>query len=60
MKVERLARPISPRRLEALAHSLLKASTLCAISTVSPGGRAHVNTAYFAWDDDLSIVWLSA
>jgi uncharacterized protein YhbP (UPF0306 family) len=39
---------------------LLDASTLCAIATVSPGGRAHVNTAYFAWASDFAVVWLSA
>jgi uncharacterized protein YhbP (UPF0306 family) len=42
-----------------LAHRLLDASTLCAIATVSPRGRAHVNTAYFAWSDNLQLVWLS-
>jgi hypothetical protein len=40
----------SPRsqRIATLAHKLLDASTLYAIATVSPGGRAHVNTDYFA------------
>jgi uncharacterized protein len=43
-----------------LARELLDTSTLCAIATVSKSGRAHVNTAYFAWDDELALVWLSA
>jgi uncharacterized protein YhbP (UPF0306 family) len=34
-------------------------STLCAIATVAPRGRAHINTAYFAWTPELEIVWLS-
>jgi uncharacterized protein YhbP (UPF0306 family) len=38
---------------------LLDASTLCAIATVAPNGRAHVNTAYFAWSADFNLVWLS-
>jgi uncharacterized protein YhbP (UPF0306 family) len=38
---------------------LLDSSTLCAIATVSPRGRAHVNTAYFAWSATLEIVWIS-
>src|SRR5207244_7797806 len=38
-------------RLAALARRLLEASTLCAIATVSPGRRAHINTAYFAWSE---------
>ena len=43
----------------AIARELLEASTLCAISTVGPRGRAYVNTAYFAWAPDLRIIWLS-
>jgi uncharacterized protein YhbP (UPF0306 family) len=46
-------------RLTRIARDLLDASTLCAISTVSRSGRPHVNTAYFAWDADLRLVWLS-
>ena len=46
-------------RLTALARSLLDASTLCAIATVAPRGRAHVNTAYFAWSEAFELVWLS-
>ena len=45
--------------MRAVAEELLEASALCAISTVSPGGRAHVNTAYFGWTPDLRIVWMS-
>jgi uncharacterized protein YhbP (UPF0306 family) len=41
------------------ARRLLDASTLCAIATVAPSGRAHINTAYFAWSPDLDLVWLS-
>lgn len=50
----------SAQRLMAIARRLLEESTLCAIATVSPGRRAYVNTAYFAWDTDLDLVWLSA
>jgi len=52
-------RRVSARRLHSVAEELLEASTLCAISTVSPGGHAHVNTAYFASAPDLRIVWPS-
>ena len=57
--ITRSRRRVSAARLRAVAEELLEASTLCAISTVSPGGRSHVNTAYFAWAPDLRIVWLS-
>jgi uncharacterized protein YhbP (UPF0306 family) len=46
--------------MAATARQLLDASTLCAIATVTPGRRAHINTAYFAWTRDFDIVWLSA
>jgi uncharacterized protein YhbP (UPF0306 family) len=57
--ITRSRRRVGAERLRSVAEELLDASTLCAISTVSPGGRAHVNTAYFAWAPDLRIVWLS-
>ena len=57
--IERSKRPVAAARLAAVARELLDASTLCAIATVAAGGRAHVNTAYFAWSDELELVWLS-
>jgi uncharacterized protein YhbP (UPF0306 family) len=59
MAIERSLRPIGTVRLARLASGLLDASTLCAIATVSPGCRAHVNTAYFAWSDRFDLFWLS-
>ena len=59
MAIERSTRPIAKARLATLARRLLDASTLCAIATVSPPSRAHVNTAYFAWSDRFDLVWLS-
>jgi hypothetical protein len=47
MAIERTSRSFSATRIARLAQELLDASTLCAIATVSPGGRAHVNTVYF-------------
>lgn len=59
MPIQRARRGIAKARLEALARELLDASTLCAIATVSPGGRPHVNTVYFAWSPRLDLIWLS-
>lgn len=59
MTIERSNRPLAAARIAATARQLLEASTLCAIATVTPGGRAHINTAYFAWSRDFEIVWLS-
>jgi uncharacterized protein YhbP (UPF0306 family) len=59
MAVERSKQPIGVRRMAATAQRLLDASTLCAIATVTPSGRAHINTAYFAWGRNFNLVWLS-
>jgi len=59
MAIERSRRPVAAARVAATARSLLGGSTLCAIATVAPGGQAHVNTAYFAWSNELELVWLS-
>jgi uncharacterized protein YhbP (UPF0306 family) len=57
--IARSKRRVGGARLRSVAESLLEASTLCAIATVSRGSHAHVNTAYFAWADDLRLIWLS-
>ena len=57
--MERSRRPLAAARLASAAESLLSASSLCAIATISPGNRAHVNTAYFAWNPEWDLVWLS-
>src|ERR671935_2259473 len=59
MAIELSKRRVAPGRLAAEARSLLEVSTLCAIATVTSGGQAHVNTAYFAWSDEFQLVWLS-
>jgi uncharacterized protein YhbP (UPF0306 family) len=50
---------VAVARIRSAAQQLLDAATLCAIATVSPRSRAHVNTAYFAWGRELELVWLS-
>ena len=37
----------------------MNAAPLCALSTVSPSGRAHINHMYFAWTDRFEVVWVS-
>jgi uncharacterized protein YhbP (UPF0306 family) len=58
--IERSSKHPASARLGEIARRLLDASKLCGIATVSPGGRAHINTAYFAWGPAFEIVWLSA
>jgi uncharacterized protein YhbP (UPF0306 family) len=59
MTIERSKRPLAAARIAAAARRLLDASTLCAIATVSNGGRVHINTAYFAWSRAFDVVWVS-
>jgi hypothetical protein len=37
----------------------MDASRLCALATVSTGGRAHINHMYFGWTDRFDVVWIS-
>ena len=60
MPIERSSKHPPSSRLAAIARRLLDESKLCAIATVSSGGRAHINSAYFAWGTRYEIVWLSA
>ncbi len=60
MPIERSSKHPPSSRLAAIARRLLDESKLCAIATASSGGRAHINTAYFAWGTRYEIVWLSA
>ena len=59
MAIERSTRGVASARLAELTRSLLDASTLFALATVTREGSAHVNTAYFAWAPTLELVWLS-
>ena len=59
MTVERRSRRFSSATLERVARRLMNASPLCALATVSPGGRAHINHMYFAWSDRYEVIWIS-
>ena len=59
MTVEGRARKFSSAQLGRVARRLMNASSLCALATVSPGGRAHVNHMYFAWTGRYEVVWFS-
>jgi uncharacterized protein YhbP (UPF0306 family) len=59
MAIERSNRRVAATRIVAIARQLLESSTLCAIATVTRNGAAHVNSAYFAFDRDFKVVWLS-
>lgn len=50
---------ITPSRLWRAVHRVLRESPLCSIATVTPVGRPHVNTAYFAFSEEMVLYFLS-
>jgi uncharacterized protein YhbP (UPF0306 family) len=57
--VEQRKHRFSSAKLERVARRLMNAAPLCALSTVSRGGRAHINHMYFAWSDRYEVIWIS-
>jgi uncharacterized protein YhbP (UPF0306 family) len=57
--IERRSRRFSSDRLERLARRLMNVAPLCALATVWPGGRAHINHMYFARSGAFDVVWVS-
>jgi uncharacterized protein YhbP (UPF0306 family) len=50
---------LTAARVQRTMRRILKKNALCAIATVAAHGRAHVNTAYFAYSDALDLYFLS-
>jgi uncharacterized protein YhbP (UPF0306 family) len=48
-----------PKDVQASLFRMLKDNVLCSMATVTPDHQAHVNTAYFAYSDDLELYFLS-
>jgi uncharacterized protein YhbP (UPF0306 family) len=57
--IERRSRRFSSDRVERLARRLMHAAPICALATVWPGGRAHINHMYFARSGAFDVVWIS-
>jgi uncharacterized protein YhbP (UPF0306 family) len=49
----------SEERVRQSVLSILDKNVLFSISTVTPEGRAHINTAYFSYSDKLELYFLS-
>lgn len=47
------------RRVLRSLYETLEESKLCSLATVSPAGRAHISTAYFAYSKSLAVYFLS-
>src|SRR3979411_1488088 len=59
MTIERRSRSFSSARLEAVARRLMNASPRSSLATLTPGGKAHINHMYFAWNERFEVVWIS-
>lgn len=61
VRVDGLEIPGSPSaaRVERSVARVLDNTVLCAWATVTEGGHAHINTAYFAWSAALELYFLS-
>jgi len=54
-----VAEEIPLGRMRKIALRILRGNLLCSMATVTPRGRAHINTAYFCYSDDLELFFLS-
>ena len=49
----------SEARIRKSIARILRENVLCSMSTIAPGNRAHINTAYFCYSPDLTLYFLS-
>jgi hypothetical protein len=59
MTLRTLRKPFSDDRIRRSVFRILRENVLCSISTVAPGNRAHINTAYFCYTPHLLVYFLS-
>jgi len=59
MSFEIVERPLLEPKVWRCVHRLLERNQVCAVATVAPGHRAHVNTVYFAYAPDLKLYFYS-
>lgn len=52
-------RRFSEGRVKGSILRILRGNVLCSMSTVAGGHRAHINTAYFCYSEDLELYFLS-
>lgn len=50
---------VSEEQVRQSGLPILESNVLCSIATVTPEGRAHINTAYFSYSDKLELYFLS-
>ena len=59
MSVRTISGRLGDARTRRSLFAILKRNVLCAMATVGPRRRAHINTAYYAYSPDLAIFFYS-
>ena len=59
MTIQSLEKRFSDERIRRSIFRILRENVLCSMSTVGPGNRPHINTAYFCHTSDLELYFLS-
>ena len=59
MTIQAVEKPFSDERIRRSISRILRENVLCSMSTVGPGNRAHINTAYFCYTPELVLYFLS-
>ena len=59
MTIAVVKRRFPDKSIQRSVFRILRDSALCSMSTVAPGNRAHINTAYFCYSPDLNFYFLS-
>lgn len=59
MLLRTVKRPDDDPKVRRSISRILRESPLCSMATVGPGGRAHINTAYFCYSDRMDVYFLS-
>ena len=50
---------LSEGQVRRSVFAILEDNLLCSMATLTPDNRAHINTAYFSYSDDLELYFLS-
>lgn len=58
MSIRVVSTGYSEARVRSSVFRILEENVLCSIATVTAATRAHINTAYFCYSDDLELYFL--
>src|SRR5437667_9791608 len=59
MTIAVVKRRFPGKRIQRSVFRILRDGALCSMSTIAPGNRAHINTAYVCYSPDLNVDFLA-